>query len=672
MMRPNLGSPAFVAAVLVAALHVVPGQARARSAPDNDLTGPRPRTDEFEGWFHDAGQLLLHTSNRGYFGRRGSDATNPSGEWPAGSDQEYLYAAGLWVAGVGVDTTATSGFFQFGEFWNHENEGCGDPIQGICVTHHGAPSGLRFIDDDRDGLIDEDALDGKDNDSDARIDEDFAAISEQMFRAVFYDSSTFFNQFHIDPRDDHTALGLTVTQESYVWSDPAIDDFVGIEYRIENTSDSIDGVGWEIRRVYLGMLTDSDVGYDNDDWSPWVDDQGAYVEVDTTVTDGPGGPFSVSLRMAYTYDSPGNVEDVPGYLGMMLLGHTVDTESPDFESSFAPREVGVHAFRLWSAGSADPLDDLDRYHLLRGVSDTARTIDPPSTRPDDYRHLTSAGPFNHFPVGAAIVLQVAFVCGEMVEVFDLETGGSQRIPDLTNPIRAQRVFDGYLDPDTGERIHWVLGSPPEAASVAVTPGNGIATVEWDESPESVPDPITGETDFAGYQLERAGPMPSPGLPPDDLWRVVGAWNADALSDIDTGSPGVGRYRYVDSGLRNFQSYWYRVRTRDREGLLSTSTAGDQVRVVPLAATAVAPEPIVVVTNPQTSRFRFLNLPEGSAVRIYTVAGKLLTSIAPDRDGATVGQATWRPAAHAAASGVYFYRISTPEGVARTGKLVVLR
>ena len=35
------------------------------------FSSSRFRIDEFAGWFHDAGNILLHISNRGYFGSRG-------------------------------------------------------------------------------------------------------------------------------------------------------------------------------------------------------------------------------------------------------------------------------------------------------------------------------------------------------------------------------------------------------------------------------------------------------------------------------------------------------------------------------------------------------------------------------------------------------------------------
>ncbi len=133
---------------------------------------------------------------------------------------------------------------------------------GICETFEGAPSGLRRFDDDGDGVTDEDALDGADNDGDGQVDEDFAGVSQQMFRSVTYDTSTFLNQFIADPLGRHTPMGLRVEQESYAWTDPLFDDFVGIEYKITNISRVIDptGLGWDINRAYVGFMVDGDVG----------------------------------------------------------------------------------------------------------------------------------------------------------------------------------------------------------------------------------------------------------------------------------------------------------------------------------------------------------------------------------------------------------------------------
>jgi hypothetical protein len=222
-----------------------------------------------------------------------------------------------------------------------------------------------------------------------------------MFRTVYYDTSLFFNQFFPDEADKHTPLGLRVEQESYAWTDPQFDDFVGIEFRVKNISNKLDPVGWDIKSCYIGFMVDGDVGIDDQDLNYWKDDQGAYAAFDTTIASETGGtPLRLHLTMGYIFDELGGqngADDVTGYCGVIFLGHTVDTTSPPGEPGFAPREVGIHAYRIWSGGDEDPRDDLDRYRFLRGLQDTGRTIDPPTNRPNDYRFLVSAGPFAKIP-----------------------------------------------------------------------------------------------------------------------------------------------------------------------------------------------------------------------------------------------------------------------------------
>jgi hypothetical protein len=362
---------------------------------------------------------------------------------------------------------------------------------------------------------------------------------------VFYDTSTAFNAFFPDQADKHTPMGLRITQESYVWTDPQFDDFVGIEYSVYNMSHEMDptGVGWEIKNAYVGFMVDGDVGIDDNDLNYWEDDQGAFAALDTTLVD-PSTQFAEDLKitMGYIYDElETQGDDVTGYCGVMFLGHTVDTLAPDFESSLAPRQVGIHAFRIWSGGDEDPRDDLDRYRFLRGaLGDTVRTISPPTTKENDYRFLVSAGPFKRIPPGSTLTFQVAFVMGLMVERAQTD-GTIRRVPDLTNPIQAQRVYNGFVDPTTRERIHWATSSPPPPPNIRATPGDHHVVVEWDDFPEGVADPLTRQLDFAGYQVWKAeGWRRESTIPSDEMWRLIADFDTTELGQIDTGLSGLGK------------------------------------------------------------------------------------------------------------------------------------
>ncbi|GJM45546.1 MAG: hypothetical protein DHS20C21_23880 [Gemmatimonadota bacterium] len=714
------GSVAFPS-LLAALLTAPPGSALARPQDGDDAWGgPGARVDEFSGWFHNAGNLLLHMSNRGRFGRGGRDLNFPSGEWPAGSNAEYLWGAGIWIGGVietggRQDTLCSNGLFQNFEFRNFEpEEGCGNPREGICRSYEGASQGLRRFDDDGDGRIDEDRLDGVDNDGDGRVDEDFAGISQQMFATTYYDTSTFANGSFSDPAERHQPLGLRIDQESYTWTDPTFDDFVGIEFRVTNISPAIDqeGTGWDIQDAYIGFMVDSDVGLDSAEDTA-SDDHAAFAEIDTVTISPTGIVTPLHLTMGYMYDEPlDNNDDVPGYLGVLFLGHTVDTLAATPEEAVAPAEVGIHAFKIFSNGAEDPRDDLDRYRFLRGRDHTVTTIDNNTVRPRDYRFLVSAGPFAKIAPGSTLTFQVAFVAGDMVAGIHPTTGEPGRVPDLANAIEAQRVYDGFFDEATGEIVHWATSSPPPPPIIQVTPGDHAVVVEWDDSPEHKPDPLTKAIDFAGYQIWKAeGWRRESNVPSDDMWRVIADVSRSELPDVDTGHFGVGQYRFVDNRVANGFWYWYAVSAYD-EGTfrneidftvfppettrVQTSEpkygkfSQNMVRVMPRTTATQTLADVYVVPNPYREtaawdlaenqveptgrRVKFFNVPDRATVRIFSLAGDLVATL-DEMEPTADRQLSWNLISRNnqdTVSGIYLYHVTSPQGEEVVGKFAVIR
>lgn len=109
--------------------------------------------------------------------------------------------------------------------------------EDVC---EGLPGGCRQPsanpDDDNDGRIDEDRLDGIDNDGDGARDEDFRAIGDEM--AVV--------QTVFQPAD--TALKLEFHQECYAWSLPHIENMVVIRLFVRNSGSRT------LRNVRLGAF----------------------------------------------------------------------------------------------------------------------------------------------------------------------------------------------------------------------------------------------------------------------------------------------------------------------------------------------------------------------------------------------------------------------------------
>jgi len=378
---------------------------------------------------HDTGELLLHTGNWGVFGSFPSADTPisqfPSAEWPAGSGVEHLYISGLWVGarkgcmdGFTVPCVSTAAIDM--EFMPTD-----DPIDRFYHSYEGAVGGNRlpspYADDDGDGLIDEDWLDGRDNDGDGLIDEDYAAISDQMFSSWFTDDQ----QTAIDRYPDHNPMHITVRQESYQWTDPRFDDFVGITFTITNTGSEC------LRWVYFGFFVDGDIGHRGGD-EYWEDDAaGSWQGIRCTEL----GPASIS--MGYMYDADGDGGQTTSYIGAMILGHLTDPTS-----EYAPHGVGMTSFQIFAGelpyeNGGDPTNDFQRYEVMARRS-TDRNMDTP----DDYRILISTGPFSSLSAGQSLVFHVGLVAGDGLEGL------------LDNAAMCQKLFDGLRydvdgDPMTG-------------------------------------------------------------------------------------------------------------------------------------------------------------------------------------------------------------------------------
>lgn len=400
-------------------------------------------------FYHNVGLLQLMVSNLGVVGNPWGLDSYGAG-WQGG---EYLYAASLWIGAVASDDLS---YVSTGAY-DTELRPSLDPIDTIRQTYEGAVGGDRpgFSanggDDDGDGLVDEDYLNGRDDDGDGEVDEDFAAISQQMLACEYSD----YTEEAKAQNPEHRPLYLKFKQSSYAWSTTGANNFIGLEYEIEN-------VGFEtLRELYIGYFVDSDAGLKS---APdyYSDDGGELRTVDTTYVDRTVSYTcaeritdevhdcsrrQLHLDIAFMHDTPGSApggkaaDDPPssadGFFGGMFLGHTTD---PLGEK--APRVVSIHTCQFFSSGGTypegDPSNDFERYDLLSKGTRPRR----PTSQPNDYRYCFSGGPFKELLPGEKLRFQTAFVIGAKWNGL------------LNNAINAQRIYDGqWMDvdnlPETG-------------------------------------------------------------------------------------------------------------------------------------------------------------------------------------------------------------------------------
>lgn len=437
-----------------------------------------------EGFVHNAGNLWVNVTNLGVIGNPWKTlSTDPSCQYPPGSGVEYLWGAGIWVgAMIGDDPNPrVSTAIEQLEFRPSTL-----PIDTIYESYEGFPGGERFFNDDGDvgefgkDLVDEEIHDGKDNDGDGLIDEDFAAISQQMFTCVYRDDTAEA----LNTYPEHVPMGLEITQRSFAWGIPGSDNFIGLEFTIKN-----DGKH-DLRNVYLGLFCDADAGPVSHDFY-WRDDRSGLVEIDTTITgieeDGcTAKPERVKLMVGETHDNNGDGGLARGWFGAMLLGHTTDMS---LFAKKAPPTVELSSFRFVSGGAAyekcgDPRNDFQRYDLLSSNMIGCPPGQLSATEDGDYRMFFGVGPFEEFNKGEELTLQFAFVVGD----------GRQDM--IEKAVAAQRIFRGERrDMDNSP---WT-GVKGRETCLTRAPGEPIRTFDWvkhcDLPPETylgyLPQGITG-------------------------------------------------------------------------------------------------------------------------------------------------------------------------------------
>ncbi len=684
------------------------------------------RVYQFYGWYHSVGQLLLHVSNLGYFGDWDADLTAPSAEWPAGSGHEYLYAGGIWVGGIvlnpvtGLQDTLVSAAVYQQEFRPDPD----DLSDTIFETWEGAANSIRLGDDDNDCVehlqdpldpfewFDEDPFDGVDNDDDGLTDEDYAAISQQMYTMKYEDTYEEDVNENAPAGDEHTSMGLRVMQQSYQWTSDLTDDFVGIQFTVVNI-----GVD-TIKMAYVGFMVDADAGPLSDEFANYLDDRGGFIDT-SVVSVNPNDPTEVdtlSMSIAYMYDDPygedGNV--AKGYFGCMFLGHPTAPAPLPGEMPDAPTEVRVHAFEIWSSGTEDPNHDRDRYRYLRGAVDYPLyngiddnnngiidepeewlvNIDRNADSPQDWRFMLSAGPWAAIVPGDTLSFQYAFVIGPGLEGM------------LENAATAQQIYNGIwqdIPNCAGEPesvlIHWVADTPPPPPNQEVTAGGEFVRLEWDDYPEFVEDPLTRVRDFYGYQVWKAvGWDRESGEPKDQDWQLIldidRSNNGEQLDEYDTGLNGIGKYTFVDENVKSGFNYWYSVTAYDStaEGFHFGKYSQNKTRVIPhsdvrsqLDEIRVVPNPYVnhpymarwnLVpddTDPTGEKLCFQNLPRDSVVKIFSLGGELVQTLRPNAESAG-GDACWDMVSRndqIVVSGVYLYHVDSPIGE-KIGKFVIIK
>ncbi len=379
------------------------------------LTSPGPACAVLERageHSHDAGAFRLFVTNLGIPGNPTypSFSDHPSLEWPAGSANEFLLEAGLWVGArdrsgvvIGVSTAAPVSEFRPSLAL----------VDRIYTSFDGAPGTRRLggtvrvedADDDLDGLIDEEFMNGKDDDGDGRIDEDYVALGSQAFFCEYRDDTPEARAQLLA----HRPLGLEVEQASWVWGEgiAGLDRACVVRYRISNKSPE------SLYDVYLGFYVDPDVGPKAHD-GYWRDDRYAVETYRGTFPNraaqtAPGCalvPFE--RHLAIVEDVPDGTGGAGGGDASGLIAALILDNTTHLFGYRAPETVGPHAIvhlagRITFERTREEIADPEKYALLErsGFDGDLST--------GDHRFILTVGPYTEVPPGGAIELTAALV-----------------------------------------------------------------------------------------------------------------------------------------------------------------------------------------------------------------------------------------------------------------------
>jgi hypothetical protein len=432
----------------------------------------------------------------------------PSFEYPSGSNLEYLYQAGLWIGARIEDNFYTSvgcdGWMMIHELWPEADiEGNiweRSTLQNVSCYHP-------------------------------------LAISKQDVIAFYTDTSADI-PLSPDDRDqwddrEHFPLDIEIAQRSYSWDEEDLNNFIIVEYIIQNIGVKI------LRDMFIGLYVDADILYrDENPYGPYgaQDDITGFLKSFQLPS---GDQEEVNIAWAADNDGHGRAGEVTwtefstrSVMGVKILfpphpqlqvsynwwtsnmdGYPNDwgpwkSSNQNLWQSINPYESGDF-FPDNALGT--PGGDVSKYFIMSNEEldyDQAYACVWPEDHPEegwlppspecqnlaeggDIRFLLSFGPFTELTPGDSLILPVAYVIGENFHVNPLN------YPNATNP----DVY--YANLDFGNLVRNAMiaeslyneldfNDPPAAFSLLFPPNKAFTPRRVSFDWEDAVDPDTAD------------------------------------------------------------------------------------------------------------------------------------------------------------------------------------
>jgi len=520
-------------------------------------------------------------------------------------------------------------------------------------------------------------------------------------------------------------MSYSLEARMMVWSLPEYDDFILVKCKLTNTDDAAFEDFYYARLLQMnGPLTPLGTSYDVEYlWDSEVSEEIGFIFYDDTTWP----PTSDSTRYMY---SPGDVTGDRGDPGNIRIANSTDKKlySPYLTAAtFLSRGLTPNKYnekkvwrRIVSTSSAAPSEE--RYPgsevmaTFAGLQDFITTEQPKMSWRDAYRqyqpgnmagsryersprYVYAIGPYD-IPPGGSIEWIELFIAGQMDRNITLLGGleaTSQFVAKGLEHLKENWTAASELV-ENDFRVVKDVPPPTPADAPRIGNENELLVEPAMSYVDNVPtsgvnitckavhlaykDPLTGEPDFAGYNVYRSD------ISVEGPWILVKTISLAEVDPLVTNDK-VTFFLQVPVGI----PYRYCVTSYDRYGNESAMTGYNHHTVTAVILPSNRLSDVRVVPNPfrQQSGFRdlgekkriaFVNIPEKCTIRIYTMAMDLVRKI--EHNGG--GEATWGSTAGKdymltdfamnVAPGVYIYHIESHvegyKGENTVGKLVIIK
>jgi len=608
----------------------------------------------------DIGNIGVTLTNVGTIGRpnvRNDPQGPPSMEYPINSGIEHLFESGLWIGAVVDGQTVVS-------------TAAVDAPTGYTT----GSAGFEFTAEVGSSIQQRSSLTNSDYFS-------LSAVSHQDMLMDFSDKNTIIPGSSILIADHDNPLNAQVHLETYAWNFSFADFFVILNYEITNESTAV----WD--SVYLGLwtdmivrnvnvATDNGVAFFNKTGGGYLEEELALYTFD--VNGDPGFTESYSaiqflgVEWRDQFIHPSNIASITaaGYPEPSVNANFWNFRTFDGTDFSAPFTIDQN------------FDELQAYQKMKsGLNFNLPSISESVAEASNRTQLTSIGPLVSLMPGEKVTFALAMVCAKQ-----LPTGGVTGPEKDTEFARTElkehlgwsrRTYNGedvnengLLD--AGEDLNgnesldrFILPEPPADPPIKIIPASQSVEIYWSDLAESSIDPISKEMDFEGYRIYRSHPGDDQGTDligsatliqqwdiPDNSTGFNNGFSAIRLDEPINfpGDPNTYHYKYINDNLLNGWQYLYIITSFDRgdEALglesLESSLVANAHRVIPgTNGTSDADTEIGVYPNPYklsaawdgntavTKKIHFFNLPDQCSIRIYTLAGDIITELDHDSD-----------------------------------------